>query len=154
MCDGGRDLEGMELVVEYCDRRFLEACDIGRGRVLLRAGGEVMSGGSAGCAELAAGGEMEGGEVAGDGLGDMMAVMAHQQRAGESEERIARVCGVCASLALDRSSVGPPSTRRRGHRCNGRSRGLKLAPRGPHDPGVRLFGASLFVAVVLGVAVR
>lgn len=76
MWEGGRDLDGTELVVEYCDRRFLEACDIGRGRVLLRAGGDVMSGGSAGCAEFAAGDEMAGGEVTGDELGDIIAVMA------------------------------------------------------------------------------
>jgi hypothetical protein len=85
MCEGGRDLEGMELVVEYCDRRFLEACDMGRGRLLLRAGGgggggEVMSGGSAGCAVFAAGDGMAGGEVAGDEPGDMTAVMV---RVGE-----------------------------------------------------------------------
>jgi hypothetical protein len=65
MKEGGRDLVGRELVVEYCDKRFLEACDIGRGRLLLRAGGEVISGGSTGCAELAAGEDaMAGGEVA------------------------------------------------------------------------------------------
>lgn len=46
--EGGREREGIELTVEYCDRRFLDACDIGRGSVLLRAGGEVMSGGSGG----------------------------------------------------------------------------------------------------------
>lgn len=87
--EGGRDLEGMELVVEYCDRRFLDACDIGRGRLLLRAGGEVMSGGSAGCAGLAAavadgdgdgdGDERAGGgEVAGDEPGDKTAVMVRE----------------------------------------------------------------------------
>lgn len=80
MWEGGRDLEGMELAVEYCDRRFLEACDIGRGIWLLRAGGEVMRGGSAGSAALAfafaeAGEDMAGGDVAGDDPGDMNAVM-------------------------------------------------------------------------------
>lgn len=82
MWEGGRDLEGIELVVEYCDKRFLDACDIGRGRLLLRAGGEVMSGGSAGCecGEAAAGGEMaDGGEVAGDEPGDMTAVMVSER---------------------------------------------------------------------------
>lgn len=64
----------MELV-EYCDKRFLDACDIGRGRVLRRAGGEVISGGSGGCAVVAGGEEMAGGEVAGEEPGDMMAVM-------------------------------------------------------------------------------
>jgi hypothetical protein len=76
MCEGGRDLDGIELAVEYCDKRFLEACDMGRGKALLRAGGEVMIGVSAGCAVLAAGGEMAGGEVAGEEVGDMIAVMA------------------------------------------------------------------------------
>ena len=75
MWEGGRDLEGMEPVVEYCDRRFLEACDMGRGRLLLRAGGEVMSGGRAGCAEVPAGDERAGGEVAGEEPGDITAVM-------------------------------------------------------------------------------
>lgn len=41
----------MELV-EYCDRRFLDACDIGRGRVDLRFGlgfeVDVIRGGSGG----------------------------------------------------------------------------------------------------------
>lgn len=76
MCEGGRDLEGTEPVVEYCDRRFLEACDIGRGRLLLRgAGDDVINGGRAGCAELPAGDEMAGGEVAGEEPVDMTAVM-------------------------------------------------------------------------------
>lgn len=74
MCEGGRDREGIELV-EYCDRRFLDACDIGRGRVLLRAGGDVINGGRAGWAVAAAGGDMAGGEVAGEEPGDMMAVI-------------------------------------------------------------------------------
>jgi hypothetical protein len=75
MWEGGRDLVGMELAVEYCDRRFLEACDMGRGRLVLRAGGDVISGGRAGCAEVAAEDAMAGGEVAGDEPGDMTAVM-------------------------------------------------------------------------------
>lgn len=45
--DGGRDREGIE-PVEYCDSRFLEACDMGRGSVLRREGGDVMRGGRAG----------------------------------------------------------------------------------------------------------
>jgi hypothetical protein len=45
--DGGRDRDGPE-PVEYCDSRCLDAWDIGRGSVLLRAGGEVISGGSGG----------------------------------------------------------------------------------------------------------
>ena len=80
MCEAGRDLEGMELAVEYCDKRFLETCDIGRDRLLLRAGGEVMSGGRAECAAFGAGDEMAGGEVAGDEPGDMTAVMVRGRR--------------------------------------------------------------------------
>lgn len=49
-CDGGRERECRDPVVEYCDNRFLEACDIGRGRfdLLFELWGEVMSGGSGG----------------------------------------------------------------------------------------------------------
>lgn len=45
--DGGREREGTE-PVEYCDRRFLEACDMGRGRFVRRPGGDVINGGRAG----------------------------------------------------------------------------------------------------------
>ena len=75
MCDGGRDRVGIE-AVEYCERRFLDACDMGRGRVVLRPSGDVMSGGSGGCAVFKAGGEMAGGDVAGEDPDDMIAVMA------------------------------------------------------------------------------
>jgi hypothetical protein len=75
MWDGGLDRVGIELV-EYCDKRFLDACDMGRGRVLLRNGGEVISGGSGGGVALAVCVVMAGGEVAGEEEpGDMMAVM-------------------------------------------------------------------------------
>lgn len=47
MWDGGRERDGTE-PVEYCDRRFFEACDIGLGAVERRLGGEVISGGSEG----------------------------------------------------------------------------------------------------------
>lgn len=47
MWEVGRDLEGTE-PTEYWERRFLDACDIGRCRVLRREEGEVMSGGRAG----------------------------------------------------------------------------------------------------------
>lgn len=101
MWEGGRDLEGTEPVVEYCDRRFLEACDIGRGRLLLRAGGDVTSGGSAGCVVLTAGGE-----VAGEEAGDMTAVMASRKtncwRAGWGL--------ALAHLARFRTADGTPST--------------------------------------------
>lgn len=83
MPEGGRDLDGAEPDVEYCDRRFLEACDIGRGRLLLRVvgGGLVISGGSAGCAVFETGEEMVGGEVAEDEPGDMTAVMVPRKGA-------------------------------------------------------------------------
>ncbi len=87
MWDGGRDREGIELV-EYCDKRFLDACDIGRGRMLLRAGGaggEVISGGRAGCDVFAAGEGITGGDVAGEELGDMIAVMIEVAREDASE---------------------------------------------------------------------
>jgi len=75
MCDGGRDRDGIELV-EYCDKRFLDAWDIGRGKVLLRDGGEVINGGSGGCDALGVCDEIAGGEVAGEEPGDIIAVMA------------------------------------------------------------------------------
>lgn len=74
MCEGGLDREGME-PVEYCDSRFLEAYDNGRGSVLLRDGGDVMRGGRAGWLGFAAGEPMGGGEVAGLEPGDMIAVI-------------------------------------------------------------------------------
>lgn len=76
MCDGGRERDGIE-PVEYCDNRFLEACDIGRGIVdlLLGFGGDVMSGGRGGWFGLTPGDETGGGEVAGDEVGDMTAVI-------------------------------------------------------------------------------
>ena len=84
MWEGGRDLDGIEPVTEYCDSRFLEACDIGRGSVVLRAGtGEdVISGGSGGWAWLEAGGGMAGGDVAGDEPGDMIAVILGEMASG------------------------------------------------------------------------
>jgi hypothetical protein len=68
--------------VEYCERRFLEACDIGLGNVD-RAGGVVISGGRAGCPEWD---ETAGGEVAGDELEAMIAVMRKESRQGEGRE--------------------------------------------------------------------
>lgn len=72
--EGGRDLDGIE-PVEYCDSLFLEACDIGRGSVDLREGGEVINGGSGGWFALDDGEVTAGGEVAGDELGDITAVI-------------------------------------------------------------------------------
>ena len=46
-CEGGRDLEGTELV-EYCDNLFFDAWEIGLCKVVRRAGGDVISGGSGG----------------------------------------------------------------------------------------------------------
>lgn len=63
--------------VEYCDSRFLDACDMGRGRVDLRFGfgGDVIRGGSGGWLGFVPGEVIAGGEVAGDDVGDMIAVM-------------------------------------------------------------------------------
>ena len=72
--EGGRDREGIE-PVEYCDKRFFEACDIGRPNMLLRAGGEVMSGGRGGWLGLAVGEPTAGGEETGLDPGDMTAVI-------------------------------------------------------------------------------
>ena len=92
MCDGGRDRDGIELV-EYCDKRFLDACDMGRGSVLRRDGGEVINGGRGGCAALVVCEEITGGEVAGEEPGDMTAVMTEAcGRGGEGRcsERMLR----------------------------------------------------------------
>ena len=75
----------MELA-EYWDKRFLDACDIGRGRVLRRVAGEVMRGGSGGCAVAVAAEEMADGEVAGDEPGDMTAVMVGGFRVSQGDE--------------------------------------------------------------------
>lgn len=77
MCEGGRERDCRDPVVEYCDSRFLEACDIGRGRIDLLFGfwGEVMSGGSGGWLGLIPGDETGGGEVAGDEVGDITSVI-------------------------------------------------------------------------------
>lgn len=78
MCDGGRDRLCQELV-EYCDNLFLEACDIGRGRVdlLFGFGGDVIKGGRGGWFGLDPGDDTAGGEelVAGEDVGDMTAVI-------------------------------------------------------------------------------
>jgi hypothetical protein len=55
----------------------LDACDIGRGSVLLRVGGEVINGGSGGWLGFEDGDEIAGGDVAGVELGDIMAVMVN-----------------------------------------------------------------------------
>ena len=67
--DGGRDREGAE-PVEYCDNRFLEACDSGLESVERRLGGEVISGGNGGRLAFAEG-DAAGGEAAGEELCDM-----------------------------------------------------------------------------------
>ena len=74
MCEGGRDLECTE-PAEYCDRRFLDACDSGRGSVLRRGGGDVISGGRGGWLGFEVGEASAGGEVAGLEPGDMIAVI-------------------------------------------------------------------------------
>jgi hypothetical protein len=76
MWEGGRERDGIELV-EYCDNRFFDACDIGRGRVDLRLGfgGDVIRGGSGGWLGFAPGEAIAGGEAAGEVVGDMIAVI-------------------------------------------------------------------------------
>jgi hypothetical protein len=77
--EGGRERDGTELV-EYWERRFLEACDIGRGSVLRRVGGDVINGGREGWFGLPVGDVTAGGDVAGDELGDIIAVMMKRPR--------------------------------------------------------------------------
>lgn len=69
----GRDREGTE-PVEYWDNLFLDAWDIGRGIVVRRAGGEVMSGGREESPGFAEGDDMAD-ELAGDDMGDNTAVI-------------------------------------------------------------------------------
>lgn len=80
-CEGGRDLDGIE-PVEYCDSRFLEACDIGRGSVLRREGFDVISGGKAGWFGFVEEGSV-GGDVAGDEVIDITAGHASRVDAGQ-----------------------------------------------------------------------
>lgn len=56
---------------------------MGRGSVLLRAGGEVMRGGSGGCDALGVCDVMAGGEVAGEEPGDIIAVMVGVEERGQ-----------------------------------------------------------------------
>lgn len=85
---------------------------MGRGRLLLRAGGEVMSGGSAGCAEFPAGGERAGGEVAGEEPGDITAVMvrgkARTDDGGRKTEDGGRRARSAQSMGLPRKGQGRP----------------------------------------------
>jgi len=77
ICDGGRDLEGMELV-EYCDNLFFDACEVGLCKVDRRAGGDVISGGKGGWFGFEDGEETGDGEVAGETVsivGDMTAAI-------------------------------------------------------------------------------
>lgn len=73
MCEPGRDLEGTD-PVEYCDSRPLEACDIGRARLLRREGVEVVNGGRAGWFGFAGGDEPWGCEAGEDEASVMVAV--------------------------------------------------------------------------------
>lgn len=76
MWDGGRDLEGPE-VLEYCESLFLDAWDSGRCRpaVPLRIGEDVMRGASGGWFGFADGGDRGEDEVVGDELEDKTAVI-------------------------------------------------------------------------------
>lgn len=76
-CDAGRDRGGIE-PVEYCDRRLLEACDIGRGRLVWRAGVDVISGGNMGWFGLEEGNK--------DGMKEGLGVAAGEVVAGEDGE--------------------------------------------------------------------
>jgi hypothetical protein len=96
ICDGGRDREGPE-PVEYCDRRFLDAYDIGRGSVLLRPGGEVINGGSAGWLGFAPG-EASAGDEFGDGDdGDMTSISGSQGGNGSRIDEGPLCVVVCAA---------------------------------------------------------
>jgi len=75
MVETGRDLGGIE-PVEYCDSLFLDACDIGRGSVVRRAGGDVIKGGREERFEFEVGDETAGGDVAGEEVCDIVAVIA------------------------------------------------------------------------------
>lgn len=73
MCDGGRDLEGMEFT-EYCDNLFFDACEVGRCRLVRREGGDVINGGNGGWLGFEDGEDTGDGEVAGETVssaGDM-----------------------------------------------------------------------------------
>ncbi len=71
---------------------------MGRGSVVLRAGGEVIKGGSAGWFGLGDEEATAGGEVAGDDAGDMIAVMVDMQSGGvEGDGRVR--CAVFADAA-------------------------------------------------------
>jgi hypothetical protein len=77
MCDGGRDLEGIELT-EYCDNLFFDACEVGRCRVDRREGGDVISGGNGGWFGFEDGEDTGDGEDAGEtvsSVGDMTAAI-------------------------------------------------------------------------------
>lgn len=77
MCDGGRDLEGMELV-EYCDNLFFDAYEVGRCKIDRREGGDVISGGNDGWFGFEDGEDTGDEEVAGETVsivGDMTAAI-------------------------------------------------------------------------------
>ena len=89
ICDGGRDLEGMELV-EYCDNLFFDACEVGLCKVDRRAGGDVISGGKGGWFGFEDGEETGDGEVAGETVsivGDMTAAILASRLVGSLYSR-------------------------------------------------------------------
>lgn len=85
-CDVGRE-RGAD-VVEYCDSRFLDACDIGLGIAERRGfGGDVTSGGSAGWLGLFdKGDDTAGGGEDDDDVGDMTAVILRQAENSPDEK--------------------------------------------------------------------
>jgi hypothetical protein len=116
MYDGGRERDCKE-PVEYCDNRFLEAWDIGRGSVdlLFGFGGDVIRGGRGGWFGLTPGDETGGGEVAGDDVGDMTAVILSvylaQRRVNDGgADNVRLLLGdtvACGTLRLTASKLGP-----------------------------------------------
>ncbi|KAF7561825.1 hypothetical protein G7046_g2309 [Stylonectria norvegica] len=111
----GRDLEGSE-PVEYCDSLFLEACDIGRDRVLLRDCGDVINGGSGGWFEF--GGEEDAaGAVGDDEVVDITAVevMPPRQSRGMASVRSGALGRGAANEERDAAhAVGTRRERRQG----------------------------------------
>jgi hypothetical protein len=86
MCEGGRDLEGMELV-EYCDNLFFDAYEVGRCKIDRREGGDVISGGNGGWFGFEDGEDTGDEEVAGETVsivGDMTAAILVGRPLGSS----------------------------------------------------------------------
>ena len=81
MWEGGREREWME-PVEYCESRFLDAWDMGRGNVLRREGGEVIKGGSEVWLGLEAGEDITAGGVSGVDVDDIITIILGSSAGG------------------------------------------------------------------------